>query len=190
MSGKLLIVAGFSCTGKTTYIQASHNSFKNNIQHRYFYTNRLPRSKKELDSSPDYTFITNNEYLQLSTKPDWHWTTWFDFNYGFHVTSEIERIYAKEKIIIGVFPTTSYLQDMRKIHGSCNVVSILLNVDYNIIKSRLLKRPPHEHERIIEFNQREIDCCAKDVDIVFTPTNNLEIDCQKFLMLAKQVLAL
>lgn len=188
MSGKLLIVAGFPCSGKTTYISEINKFFGNIIGRRDFYTNRPPRSEEERLNSIDYTFIASSKYAELSNLPNWHWAIWFGFNYGFNIPSEITRLQEGENIVIGTAPHVSYLSDMQRIHGKNNVRSILLYVDYEIILDRLKKRPRHEHKRILEFDQFEIDNYAKKADIVFVPKNKLLDDCNEFIRIVAQMI--
>lgn len=187
MYGKLLIVAGFPTSGKTTYLDTIQGSFKN-IGRRNFYTNRQPRSEEERLSSADYMFITNTEYEKLAEQSDWHWVEWYSHYYGFHIPSEIVRLQKGEVIAIGPAPHASYVQAMRNIHGKSNVLSILLHVDRETIIHRLSERPQHEHKRILEFNESEIEECAKVVDIVFVPSNNLTEDRKRFIEIVKPYL--
>ena len=188
MYGKLLIIAGFPCSGKTTYINAIHDFFGSFISRRIFYTNRQPRSREEFLNSTDYKFIANPEYAKLSNQTDWHWAKWYDFDYGFHMESEVTRLQKGEKIVIGTAPHISYLYDMQKIHGKNNVSSILLYVDYKTIVDRLKKRPQHEHKRILAFDQNEIDEYSRIADVVFKPKKDLLDDCKKILAIATQML--
>lgn len=188
MSGKLLIISGFSCTGKTTYIGAMHTFFNKSIARRDFHTNRPPRTEEERINSPDYNFITKSEHIALSNQHGWHWVKWYNFDYGFHIQSEISRLKNGENIVIGSPPHTSYLLDMQGIHGIQNVHTIFLNVGYETILKRLKQRPPHEHRRIHEYDQNEIDVYASISNNVFTPVNNIEIDCQNIIRIATQIL--
>ena len=190
MSGQLLIIAGFSCTGKTTYINAAHNFFGKRIGYRNFYTNRLPRSHKECMESPDYKFVTNSKYDDLSNQLSWHGVRWYDFYYGFYIHQEITYLKEGGTIMVGTPPHTSYLADMQEIHGHANITSIFLNVPYSVIRSRLNKRPPHERTRIREFNQNKIDNYAKIADIVFTPKNEIVTDCKEFLAIIARLLSI
>ena len=188
MSGKLLIISGFSCTGKTTCIGELHKFFGKSITRRDFYTNRPPRTEDERINSPDYNFITKSEHFDLTSQHGWHWVKWYDFSYGFHIQSEIARLKKGENIIIGSPPHVSYLRDMQEIHGSNNVHSIFLNVDYGIILNRLKQRPPHEHKRILEYDQEEIDAYASISNTVFTPENNVKIDCHSIIKIVDRML--
>ena len=186
--GKLLIIAGFPCSGKTTYIDAIQEFFGDLISRRNFYTDRPLRSEEERLNSMDYTFITGSEYEKLFSEPDWHWTEWYNFHYGFLIPSEIARMRKGETITIGPAPHIQYLRDMQKIHGKNNVRSILLYVARETIFGRLKKRPPHEHKRILAFNQSEIDEYAKIADVVFTPKNNILKDCEEILKIAERMI--
>lgn len=185
MAGKLIIIAGFPCSGKTTYIDAIQEFFGVFISRRDFFTNRPPRSEEERNNSKDYTFVSDAEYEKLSKQTDWHWTKWYGFYYGFCIPLEITRLEKGEKIAMGPAPKASYLHEMQKIHGKNKILSIFLDVDREIIASRLKKRPQNEHKRILAFNQSEIDECAKAADIIFVPKNNLIDDCKRFIEMAE-----
>jgi guanylate kinase len=177
------IITGYSCCGKSTYINASINRLSN-IFAANSYTTR-PKRPNEITNTPiGYEFLTLEQYkLIKSQSSNWSEDFIHGYYYGINISEINNGMSNGNSYILPCYPSIYALEKIESLI-QFNTIKILIKVNIGIIKERLLLyRNESDYKRLeveSKINMPEIENYCNQV---FQPSNSLTNDCNAFIKL-------
>jgi guanylate kinase len=177
--GKLIFISGLTGAGKTTLVGEALKVI-DNLEFLLTYTTRPKR--EEEDDSFEYVFLNTKEYESkkaLSNK--WDETIYKGYKYGSNAEKFINDLQQGINVIVSVTPNMDDIRAMAQIYEA-DPITIWINTDRAIAASRV-------REDKIRSLRKEGDGVKMEFNILFEPTNDIQIDTERFVALINKVIA-
>lgn len=178
----LFLICGISGVGKTTLIRGLLEK-RSDITYMSTYSTRSPRQGEE--GTFEHRFVSVEEYEERRAKSRvWNHLAIYGAFYGI----DFEEYRKKDSPLIQAYitivsPLKEYIAEMRSQYaGPCRLV--FMNVDPAVAEERIQQsRPQGETRRISSDQALDVELIRSQADVVFTPSNVLEVDTASFISL-------
>jgi guanylate kinase len=187
--GKVVLVAGLYCAGKTTLIRAALRGIPE-FSYITTYTTRPPR-ETERDGTHEYVFVSQTEYRRLCQKPGWDHTETRGICYGSDAASVNERVLRGKHFIVVTTMNEQAIASMRA-HYAGTTVLLFLNTNVAVCRQRILAPNSGRSEKYLSDPTQTAEYAAKiaaSADYVYEPLGPLAADEDGFTRLLRKIIS-
>lgn len=170
-NGKIILVDGVSCSGKTSITQTILDDVSLNIKHIPRYTTRSKRLGVKTED--EYVFVSREDFLRLVYSGSFIEYRDFDFGMSYGLPwKETVAYSANHSNCLGVI-NLGNAQFIKKVFPEA--ILVLIDAPINVIKQRLIDRKKNTPEQINERlnNAKTIDYYKKSYDYIINNDNGM-----------------
>jgi guanylate kinase len=188
--GKIVLVAGLYCAGKTTLIGSVLRQMPE-LAYIPTYTTRDPRPEEARNGTHEYVFVSQTEYDRLSQTPGWDHTLLRGVSYGSDAAKVSQEAAVGRSFIV---VTTMYPEQIREMRGMYRdqTVLVLLDTDFDTCQQRIMLPDSGRSQRYLNdpAQSPEQASLVRDLaDYIYDPVGSLAEDQAAFQAFIRRILA-
>jgi guanylate kinase len=187
--GKVVLVAGLYCAGKTTLI-AEVLRRVGRLSYITTYTTREPRPNEKLNGTHEYEFVSQREYDRLCQTPGWDHTQLRGVSYGSDAAKISAEVAGGRSYIVVTTMYPDQIQTMRSKYFA-ETVLIFLDTDFEICQRRIMAPGSGRSRSYLTDpaqSREQANVIRELADYVYSPAGPLEEDRVAFVAFIQDIL--
>lgn len=187
--GNLILIAGFSGSGKTTMARAALSHFPSWL-YLTNYTTRPPRDDEPAGQSFEYVFVTKPDYERLRAKPEWGHLAYAGHDYGIDVGAAKAQLASGKTIVSCIISDLQAIRLLEKLLGQRGLL-IWIDTPLVVANQRLsasTNKARAARQTHALQNTATAELLKQRADYVFTPKSAVAETTADFIELLKPLI--